>query len=124
MADIKEILGKTIWSIDGLESGSEEFTFRFSDGCSIKFLHYQDCCEDVYVNDVCGYALDLVGFPLLVAREADGQQDPVDADSYTWTFYEFATNKGSVTVRWLGISNGYYSEAVDYNFSSASEVAA
>ena len=56
--------------------------------------------------------------PLLVAEEvsSDGAPPPDrqwGVDSYTWTFYRFQTIRGSVTVRWLGESNGYYSESVD-----------
>ena len=57
---------------------------------------------------------DLEGWPLLVSREDTNADDPgtCTGESYTWTFYNFATFKGYVTIRFLGESNGYYSEDV------------
>ena len=112
-AKIADMVGKVFTSVT--ETGDtmvfENATDRYV------FFHWQDCCESVGINDVVGDLSDLVGEPLLIADEVSGET-PVDFnerdhESVTWTFYKFATRKGYVDVRWLGESNGYYSESVD-----------
>lgn len=115
MIELSEIVGKTITSISGMRESSEEIIFKFSDGTFAKFYHEQDCCEHVEVDDICGDVEDLIGSPIITAREAESSCE-TEYGSETATFYEFATNKGSVTVRWIGRSNGYYSERVDIEY--------
>lgn len=114
--DTSHMVGKTFSSVIGLEAGSTEVAF-LNDDWSFRFYHYQDCCEDVCVEDVCGDADDLIGTPILVAEEVSNYTGPVLESryegEYQWTFYRFVTAKGTVTVRWLGDSNGYYSTDVD-----------
>ena len=73
------------------------------------------------IEDVEGQLEDLEGVPLLLAEEYSEDRGPLGEydDSYTWTFYKFATRKGYVTVRWYGTSNGYYSESVDFCVNDA-----
>jgi len=108
------MLGKTFVQVTG-SVGSDEMLFETADGERFMFAHQQDCCESVEINDIVGDLQDLVGEPMLIAEEVKGATEP-DAEhyeSYTYTFYKFATRKGYVDVRWLGESNGYYSEGVD-----------
>ena len=109
-AKIEDMVGKVFTSIrnETYELVFENATERFV------FFHAQDCCESVSIEDVCGDLEDLVGEPLLLAEEVSGATEPdvEHSESYTYTFYKFATRKGYVDVRWLGESNGYYSEGV------------
>lgn len=109
-----DIIGETIVDIIGGQ-GDEELTLRMANGYDIVLYHEQDCCEYVYLYDVAGNLEDLIGSPLVQAEEStsDSGEDEDCCESRTWTFYKFATAKGYVTLRWLGESNGYYSEAVD-----------
>ena len=111
-----QMLGKTFVKVTG-SVDSDEMRFETAQGERFMFAHQQDCCERVDINDIVGDLQDLVGEPLLLAEEVQGET-PLDFnereyESVTWTFYKFATRKGYVDVRWLGESNGYYSEGVD-----------
>lgn len=110
---IEDMVGKVFTSVR--TAVGEELIFE-NDSEMYKFYHYQDCCESVYIDDICGDLSDLENTPLLAAEEVtsdDSELDSKGAESYTWTFYKFATIKGYVDVRWFGYSNGYYSESVD-----------
>lgn len=119
--DSKELIGKTITNIKG-EAGDESLVLELSNGEKYEFFHEQDCCENVYLEDVCGDLLDLIGSPILLAEEVTSEENPVDAkketieyqESFTWTFYKLGTINGRVTLRFYGESNGYYSENISF----------
>jgi hypothetical protein len=108
--DIKDMIGKTFVSVANI--GDQFLSFTAENGDKYVFYHDQDCCETVEIQDVVGDLEDLVGSPILEADEASNNEEG-DWDSRTWTFYKFGTIKGHVNIRWLGSSNGYYSESVD-----------
>jgi hypothetical protein len=111
----KELLGHSMSSVQQVRDAELVFTRR--DGRAFKFHYEPDCCATCYIEDVCGDLADLVGSPLVEAVHVSNytREAPPNADSYTWTFYRFSTVKGTVTVRWLGESNGYYSESVSFD---------
>jgi hypothetical protein len=81
-------------------------------------FHSQDCCESVSIESIVGDLHDLVGKPIVKAEVSSNVDDEsVDDESVTlsatWTFYEIATVKGNVTIRWYGESNGCYSETAE-----------
>ena len=113
--EISKLIGKTFTKVIKSD-GDDEITFECDDGKIYKMLHEQDCCESVYIEDINGELEWLVGTPILQAEESTNCENPRDEDydeSFTWTFYNLATIKGYVTIRWYGESNGYYSESVD-----------
>jgi hypothetical protein len=131
IAKVSDLKGRILISI---EKFNNELIFNCYNGEKYRMFHYQDCCESVTIDDICGDLDDLIGTPLLIAEEVENKQVERDyknkfhgkkdyekdeegnymPESYTWTFYKFATTKGYVDIRWFEASNGYYSESVDF----------
>lgn len=117
-AKIEELVGKTLYSVDvvrNVEGEDDKIIFNCMDGTAYKMYHEQDCCESVTIEDICGELDRLVGKPITKAEELVNSNGDRDYDeSSTWTFYNLATVRGYVTIRWYGESNGYYSESVNF----------
>ena len=115
--ELQDLVGKTCVIIQNksgdnyIRAYDEEFCMYFSDMTIVNFRHKQQCCENVRIAEIIGDPNDLIGRPLRLCEEAIA---PGDLPNSTSTWYKFVTNEGSVTIRWLGESNGYYSEKVDY----------
>jgi hypothetical protein len=121
--DVNVLLGKKLNAVRMPDK--ENIYFHVDNGEIYRMYHDRDCCETVEIVDICGDLKDLVGDFILMAEMVQSKEEefqhkkPKDYDDYidesfTWTFYKFATIKGYVTIRWLGQSNGYYSETVDF----------
>lgn len=114
--NIEILLGKTLSDIIKSE---EVIIFIVSGDEKYMMYHRQDCCERVFIEDIEGDLNDIIGSPILQATESTNSEDRnlgriKPSYCFTWTFYKIATVKGYVTIRWLGESNGYYSESVDF----------
>lgn len=109
------MIGKTMTSVE-THCCDEEMIFTSSDGHIFTFEFKQQCCSQGGIEDIIGDLTDLVGSPILLAEKISSEAPPeasvYDQGSSTWTFYRYATIKGTVTVRWFATSNGNYSEEI------------
>ena len=116
---LKKMIGCTFDSYETHPSGSDITLLLLKGPQTFRFVHHWDCCEDVRLEDVAGELDDLIGSPILGAEVESNHDNPIKDEfgyypgSHTWTFYKLRTAKGYVTLRFIGISNGYYSESVD-----------
>jgi len=119
------MIGRVMAEVTG-GVGDDEMVFLADDMSSFRF-HYEADCASCEINDIAGDLADLCGTPILRAElvssdRGEGERPSEDADSWTWSFYKFRTMKGDVTVRWLGQSNGYYSETVTFTESVTEQI--
>ena len=113
----EKLFMREVVAIEGLEQDSERVTIRFSDGSYIEQYHISDCCEHVRVEQVDGDISKHIGAVAtdFIEKTRKARHDEID-ESGTWTFYTLVTTKGYLDWRWLGESNGYYSEDVTSEF--------
>jgi len=99
-----------------MEKNSKQITFSCKSGKVFRMFHDNECCEHVIVEDVIGDVEDIINnIPINLAEEVSSEEPyKPDDDSYTWTFYRIQAGGCVVTLRWLGTSNGYYSERTSF----------
>lgn len=113
--DFGVLNGKTLSDVTVIDN--EEIIFSCDSGERFRMFHAQECCESVTIEDICGDLDDIVRSPILQAYVESGHilppKNQYDED-YEWTFYRISTINGTVTIRWYGDSNGYYSTSVSF----------
>jgi hypothetical protein len=112
----KTLVGKTPTKIT-VDPEKTEILFVMSDGTQYMMYHMQDCCESVYIEDICGDLQRLIGHEIEIAEESSSSEFPpakeMGDESFTWTFYKLVGNWEYVTIRWYGSSTGYYGESAE-----------
>jgi hypothetical protein len=120
--ELEAIIGETVVGIDffnGLRYSSlpKEVLITMKSGKQLRLYHDQDCCETVELVSINGDICKLIGKPILstelgVDEDYDGPE--ISDDSGTETKITLRCDAETVIMRWIGESNGYYGEDVDF----------
>jgi hypothetical protein len=116
VVSIEDLVGAVCDFIDVDQFSSDNEIRFYTDRGVFVMKHFQECCENVFIKDIVGDLIDLINAPIITAEvrteDVEDVGDIYYGPIHQWTFYEFATIKGSVTITWDGSSNGYYSVGV------------
>lgn len=109
-----ELKGEVLDYID-VDPENDTILLTTRSGRKVLIHHRQDCCESVRIVDTIGEWRNIVGKVIVDAvhesKEVIGEHDC--AYSRTDTDLIFRVDDATVISRWVGESNGYYSEDVD-----------
>ena len=114
--DISRLTGRTLVKADS--DDSEYIALTMEDGAIVRFYHDQDCCEHVRLWDIVGGTVqDLEGQKIVGCSILQGDIPPEvnyqPGESHTWTEHHLRLeDERLIKFRWLGESNGYYSESI------------
>jgi hypothetical protein len=110
-----DLVGETLAYID-VDPDGYQILLTTESGRKIKIYHDQNCCESVQIIGTDGEWRSVIGKPLVLVEHNEHQGDGPpydDAESWTYTDLVFRVNDATVISKWVGESNGYYSESVD-----------
>jgi hypothetical protein len=113
IAEMKDLLNETPVKIEQSEyDGNDSIVLTMLSGREFMLVHRQDCCESVNLESIDGDIQRLLNNPITISNESynDGNSDN-GYESSTWSFYHIGTVIDTVTIRFYGSSNGYYSES-------------
>lgn len=118
--DMNPLIGQTIRAIEceKYKYGLIHTIIIVCDSCAFETSHNQSCCETVEVHDIIGDLNSLIGKRVINCKIVESQKWPNDVekyeyvDSFTWTTQIIQTKSTEVKIRWLGQSNGWYSEGI------------
>lgn len=120
--DFFTLKGKTITKIEFGNESVDITTLTDKIQNQYSLYHEQDCCESVSLYRVIGNIADVLNAPITLAEEDAHSNDPdwytekSDwRDSFTWSVFVLETTRGRVEFWFLGESNGYYGETVNFH---------
>ena len=106
----ESLVGEVLTYID-VDNESNEILLTTESGRRYKIWHEQDCCESVEIAGCDGAFASLIGRKIVEVTHDEDSTETEDG-SQTKTAITFRTDESTVISRWIGYSNGYYSESV------------
>jgi hypothetical protein len=109
--EASSLVGEVLTHVDDCD---DEILLTTESGRRIIIKHEQDCCESVHIEGIEGEWHTLIGKVIVEAKNEIASNDCGECgESCTHTELTFKVDDATVISRWIGSSNGYYSEAVE-----------
>ena len=110
--EFSDLVGEVLDTVD-IDREENQILLTTRSGRRFMVYHEQDCCETVAISGQDGSFDNLIGKPIVEARDFAVDTGDDEIDSQTTTTLVFRADDQTVISRWIGDSNGYYSERVD-----------
>ena len=113
--NLDDLKGETLTHID-LNEKKDEILLTTESGRQFRVYHEQDCCEHVRIVGVLGRWNELLNRKVeeVGIDEIEFGSDYDYDGTGTETTLTFRVDGKTLINRWIGESNGYYSEKVDF----------